>query len=112
MPVVNEALTHTDPPNLEAVEIFNSTAEAIDIRGWALSDSRAVPVKVRIPFDSKFVLEPGAYAVLDETDFTDNPGVLDGSPLPGYLSVPRWRTRKSPGYPVRPVPLMPAEPAR
>ena len=36
--VVNEVLTHTDPPLLDAVELYNPTNAPINIGGWYLSD--------------------------------------------------------------------------
>ena len=37
--VVNEVLTHTYPPQKDAIELFNTTDAQIDIGGWFLSDS-------------------------------------------------------------------------
>jgi len=37
--VINEVLSHTDPPLEDAVEIFNPTTTATDIGGWYLSDT-------------------------------------------------------------------------
>jgi len=37
--VVNEVLTHSDAPLVDAIELKNTTAEAIDVGGWYLSDS-------------------------------------------------------------------------
>lgn len=47
--VVNEILTHTDPPLEDAVEFFNPTAGAINIGGWYLSDSASELKRYRIP---------------------------------------------------------------
>jgi hypothetical protein len=40
--IINEALTHTDAPVEDAIEIFNRTSQPIDVGGWFLSDSRAL----------------------------------------------------------------------
>ncbi len=58
--VINEVLTHTDPPLCDNIELFNTTESAIDIGGWTLSDAdiqlreichlqRHNPVRRRLP---------------------------------------------------------------
>lgn len=47
--VVNEILTHTDPPFEDAIELFNLTDLPVDISGWYISNERANPRKFRIP---------------------------------------------------------------
>lgn len=47
--VVNEVLTHTDPPLEDAIELYNPTASSVSIGGWWLSDSRSIPRKYQIP---------------------------------------------------------------
>jgi len=37
--VVNEVLTHTDAPQVDAIELHNTTAATVDLGGWFLSDS-------------------------------------------------------------------------
>jgi len=83
--LVNEALTHTDLPQRDAVELYNSSAQTADIRGWLLTDDLSEPKKAKIPDDAAFILAPGAYAVLDERVFAEAPGTLNGSTLPGFL---------------------------
>ena len=65
--VVNEILTHTDPLDVDAIELFNPTAQAADIGGWFLSDDGTTPAKFRIPDGT--LLPPGGYRVLTEADF-------------------------------------------
>jgi len=36
--LINEVLTHTDPPEVDTIELYNATAGPIDIGGWFLSD--------------------------------------------------------------------------
>ena len=36
--VINEVLTHTDLPQIDAVELYNTTDAAINVAGWYLSD--------------------------------------------------------------------------
>jgi hypothetical protein len=47
--VINEVLTHTDPPIEDAIELYNLTDNAIDLGGWYLSNTRATPKKFRFP---------------------------------------------------------------
>ncbi|HEX7860927.1 MAG TPA: lamin tail domain-containing protein [Verrucomicrobiae bacterium] len=47
--VVNELLSHSDPPYEDAVEFLNVTDAAINIGGWYLSDSRNDLKRYRIP---------------------------------------------------------------
>jgi hypothetical protein len=65
--VVNEALTHTDLPQVDSVELFNPESAAADISGWFLSDDFYTPRKYRIPQGT--ILPAGGYIVFDETEF-------------------------------------------
>ena len=47
--IINELLTHTDPPFEDAIELYNLTDTAVDISGWYISNERASPKKFRIP---------------------------------------------------------------
>lgn len=67
--IVNEVLTHTDLPFEDALEVFNRTAQPIDIGGWFLSDARGNFKKYRIP-NGTIVPARGHY-VFYETDFND-----------------------------------------
>ncbi len=64
--IVNEALTHTDLPQVDAVEILNPTAAPANIGGWFLSDDFASPKKFRIPDGT--TIAPGGYAVFYESN--------------------------------------------
>jgi hypothetical protein len=70
--VINEVLSHTDVPLEDAIEIFNPTANPINIGGWYLSDSQLQPLKFRIPDNT--ILPPGGFAVFYEYQF--NPTFL------------------------------------
>ncbi len=70
--LVTEALTHTDLPAVDSIELFNPNTEPVDIGGWFLSDDRFTPRKYRIP--SPTVIEPGAYVVFTEDAFNSPPG--------------------------------------
>ncbi|MBN1672820.1 MAG: lamin tail domain-containing protein [Kiritimatiellae bacterium] len=65
--VINEALTHTDPPQRDAIELHNAGSAAVDIGGWYLSDSAFNYKKYRIPTGTS--LPAGGYVVFDETVF-------------------------------------------
>lgn len=60
--VINELLTHTDPPQEDAVELYNTTAVSIDISGWYLSDDAAEPAKYIFPQGS--IISAGGYLVV------------------------------------------------
>jgi hypothetical protein len=61
---VNEILTHTDPPQEDAVEFRNGASTPIDISGWWLSNSRSNPKRYRIP--SGPAISPGGFRVIYE----------------------------------------------
>ena len=68
--VVNELLTHTDPPLEDAIELFNPSVQAANLGGWYLSDSAANFRKYRIP-DGRS-LPAGGFAVFYEAQFNRN----------------------------------------
>lgn len=71
--VINEILTHTDLPQLDAIELFNPTGTNVNLAGWFLSDDVAQPKKFRIP--SGTVITAGGYVVFTESQFNAQPGV-------------------------------------
>lgn len=76
---VSEALTHTDPPMLDSIELFNPGNAPVAIGGWWLSDDLRSPKKYRIP--QEVVLAPGDYWVVTETDFRAGPNGFSFSAL-------------------------------
>lgn len=70
--VVNEALTHSNPPLKTAIELHNPTAQLVNVSGWFLTDDQAIPRKYRIPDGT--IIVPNGYVVFDETQFNANPG--------------------------------------
>jgi hypothetical protein len=70
--LINEVLTHSDPPQLDAIELFNPTGQSADLSGWFLSDDGGVPRKFRLP--DRTILRAGAYHVFTEADFNPSPG--------------------------------------
>jgi hypothetical protein len=72
--LINEVLTHTDPPLVDAIELFNPTPQGVDIGGWFLSDDGAVPGKFRVPDGT--IISAGGYVVFTETNFNPTPPTL------------------------------------
>ena len=68
--LINEALTHTALPQVDAIELYNPTAGAINLGGWFLTDDHLSPYKYRIP--DNVVIPSGGYVTFTEADF--NPG--------------------------------------
>lgn len=64
---INEILTHTDLPEVDAVELFNPGDTAVDIGGWFLTDDFFKPGKFRIPDGT--VIPAGGYHVITENEF-------------------------------------------
>ncbi|MBE0544796.1 MAG: lamin tail domain-containing protein [Verrucomicrobia bacterium] len=74
--VINELLSHTDPPLEDAVEIHNLSSNAVDLSGWYLSNTGENPAKFLVPANT--VLAAGGFQVFYQYQF-DNavaPGVL------------------------------------
>lgn len=65
--VVNELLSHTDPPLEDAVEFYNSSAAPIDISGWWMSNSRTDLKRYRIPAGT--IVPAKGYKVFYEYEF-------------------------------------------
>ena len=70
--VVNEVLTHTDPPLCDSIELFNTTASALNIGGWFLSDAKSNYRKFAIP--SNTILAANGYVVFNETNHFNTSG--------------------------------------
>ncbi len=67
--VLNEIMTHTDPPLLDMIEIFNGSGQTVDISGWRLSDDADALAKYVIPNGT--LLAAGAYWTVTEQQFND-----------------------------------------
>jgi len=76
---INEALTHTDPPQVDALELHNPTPDAADVSGWFLSDDFGSPRKFQVPGGT--VIPPGGFAVFDEAHFNTGPNAFSLSSL-------------------------------
>jgi hypothetical protein len=68
--VINEALTHTDLPTVDSVELYNPTASPAAIGGWFLTDDRTQPMKYRIPDGTS--VAAGGYIIFNENQFNNN----------------------------------------
>src|SRR5262249_24788050 len=65
--LVNEVLTHTDPPALDAIELYNPTTNEVNIGGCFITDDFNTPKKFRIPNGT--IIGANGYRVFDERDF-------------------------------------------
>ncbi len=64
--VVSEALTHTDLPQVDVIEIWNLAATNVSITGWFLTDSLDSPKKFAIP---SATIPPGGFVTFNEPQF-------------------------------------------
>ena len=80
--VVNEVLTHADAPQLESIELYNTTTASIDISGWYLSDSSGNYKSFHIPNGT--TIGAGQYLVFTDHDFDASPPI--GANVPFELS--------------------------
>lgn len=69
--LVTEALTHTDPPLLDAIELYNPTLNTVNVGGWFLTDDPHQPQKYRLPAN-QFIPADG-YLVFDADQFGVGP---------------------------------------
>jgi hypothetical protein len=75
--LINEALTHTDPPLVDYLELYNAGTTAADIGGWFLTDDLNDPAKFRIPEGT--MLPGGGFALFTGPE-------LSGGAVPFLLS--------------------------
>ncbi|MDP6547120.1 MAG: lamin tail domain-containing protein, partial [Phycisphaerae bacterium] len=79
--VVNEVLSHTDLPDVDSIELYNTTGVTVDIGGWYLSDRWGLASNPDNGDYKKFMIPPGTsigsgeYLVFDEGDFNSSGGV-------------------------------------
>jgi hypothetical protein len=74
--VVNEILTHTDPPLEDAIELRNLTGSPLSIGGWFLSDDKDSLSKFRIPDGT--TIPANGYVVFYEIAFNND---TNGTPF-------------------------------
>ena len=70
--LINEVLAHTDLPLEDAVEVYNPTAQPVDLGGLYLSNSELEPKKFLVPAGT--MVPAGGYAVFYEYQFNPSPG--------------------------------------
>ena len=64
--IISEAMTHTDAPETDWLELHNTTSTDIDLGGWYLSSIRSNPREYAIPPET--VLPAGGYLVFTNAD--------------------------------------------
>jgi hypothetical protein len=69
--VITEALTHTDLPSLDTIELYNAGSSEADVSNWYLSDDRLNAKKFRIPNGTS--IPAGGFLTFDEDDFNVGP---------------------------------------
>jgi hypothetical protein len=89
--VINEILTHSNAPRVDAIELKNVSGAPVDVSGWFLSDtgspeSGADYQKFAIPANT--IIPAGGYAVLTEVQFNPNGAwnPTPGTPGPGEFA--------------------------
>ena len=63
--VINEILAHTDLPDLDYVELYNSGNQTVDLQGCILTDDATTN---RFVFQNSSLLAPGAFRALTENE--------------------------------------------
>lgn len=77
--LVNEALTHTDPPLLDTIELHNPGPTPVSVAGWFLTDDFSQPRRYVLPAGA--TIAAGGYLVLTENDFNAGPDAFNLSSL-------------------------------
>lgn len=60
---INEILAHTDQPQVDSVELYNSSVTAVDLTGWCISDNDEEPDRFCIAAGAKAIVPAGGYVV-------------------------------------------------
>ena len=88
--VINEVLSSSTAPMIDAFELLNITSNAIDIGGWYLTDDPGAPWKYRIADGT--IINPFEHVVFDEMDFNPTPGVGNSFSLSSLGDEVVWVT--------------------
>ncbi len=80
--LINEALTHTDPPLSDSIELYNPTTAGVNVGGWFLTDDGKYPWKFRIPNGT--TIPANGYRVFTALDFDPVPGTTNNFLLSSY----------------------------
>jgi hypothetical protein len=67
---INEILTHTDSPAVDAIEIFNPNGSQVNISGWYLTDDFSNPMQWRISDGS--TIDAGGFLVINAGHYTND----------------------------------------
>ena len=62
--IINEFLSHTDPPDFDFIELFNYSASAVDLSNCILTDD---PTTNRFVIPTNTVIQPQGFVYFDET---------------------------------------------
>lgn len=91
--VINEALTHTDPPFEDAIELYNTSSSPVTIGGWYLSDNHRNFKKFQIPAGT--TLTGNGYVVFYQNQFDD--GTPNAFALDSAHGGTIWLSEAGPG---------------
>jgi hypothetical protein len=80
--LINELLTHTDPPQVDAIELYNPTQTNVDVGGWFLTDDVASPFKFRIPKPT--TIPARGFVTFGEPEFNQVPGATNSFALSSW----------------------------
>ncbi|MBN1130097.1 MAG: lamin tail domain-containing protein [Chitinispirillaceae bacterium] len=80
--VVNEVLTHTDPPQEDAIELYNPNNDPVDVGNWFLTDRKGDPMKYCIPAGT--TVPANGYLVITESQFCADPALATSFKLSEY----------------------------
>jgi hypothetical protein len=84
--VINEVLTHTDPPLEDALELYNPTAAPLDLSYWWISNDEALPLKFQIPAGT--IIPAGGYKVFYEQNQSNAVSATPGFNRSGTGNLP------------------------
>jgi hypothetical protein len=68
--VINELRSNSDAPTVDAIELYNTTDQPIDVSGWYLSDSGNDPLRYPLPAGS--VIAAHGFLAFDQRQFQFN----------------------------------------
>jgi hypothetical protein len=67
--IINEILSNSETPQVDAIELFNPTSTTVNIGGWYLSDNRSIPAKWKIPAGT--TIPANGYIVFNEGHYVN-----------------------------------------
>jgi hypothetical protein len=67
--VINEILAHSDAPFTDFIELYNPTANPVNVSGWIITDRSTGNNVARFVIPANTTLAPGAYKVYTTFDF-------------------------------------------